>query len=412
MKICIVGAGLSGLVSAFSLCRDYDVEVYEKAGATGGCLSSYNINGYPLERFYHHFFEGDKYLFDLLGDLHLSGDIEWFEGKTAYYAEGRVFPLNTPWEILKYPYLPFSDIIRLGLLMIKAKRADYRSFDDIPAKDFIIRTCGTNMYQSFFEPLLKSKFGNMRDQASAAWLLGRIAIRSNRGISGERLGYLRGGFQSLTDSLENEIGKFGGIIHLNSPVISADRDSGSYIVNGKRYDALISTVAPNVLPDLYPGNAKKIPYQGAVCMALGLDSDIGDGQYWINIKDEAPYGAVICHTNLVPIERYGEHIVYLASYFSGDLPPGYGDLMISDFCRRFTVSGDAIRWHRLAVEPFAGPVYVCGYRQMIPDYGNRSLYLSGMFSAYNYPERSMEGSIASGLEVADRIKAVMNSEGT
>lgn len=408
MKICIVGAGLSGLVSAYSLCREYDIEVYEKAGVTGGCLSSYNINGYSLERFYHHFFDGDKVLFDLFRDLGLSGDIEWYESKTAYYADGKVFPLNTPREILGYPYLSFSDIFRLGLLMFGAKRADYRNFDEVSAKDFIIEKCGTNLYNSFFEPLLKSKFGSMKDQVSAAWLLGRIAIRSNRGLSGERLGYLKGGFLSLIERLENEIEKSGGVIHMNSPVSRVDRESGSYIVNGRRFDALISTVAPNVIPDLYPDNAKTIPYQGAVCMALALEADIGEGQYWINIKDDAPYGAVICHTNFVPFERYGEHIVYLASYFSGSLPANYGDLMLSDFCRRFNIPNESIKWYKLAVEPFAGPVYTCGYRKMIPDYGSGSLYLSGMFSEYNYPERSMEGSVASGLEVADRIKAVIN----
>jgi len=411
MKICIVGAGLSGLVSAYMLAKECDVEVYESAGTLGGCLSSYNNNGYSLERFYHHFFDGDKSLFDLFKDLGLSGDVEWYEGKTAYYADNRVFPLNTPWEILRYPYISCIDIFRLGLLMIKSKKVDYRDFDDIPAKEYIINMCGTNLYQSFFEPLLKSKFGNMRDQVSAAWLLGRIAIRSNRGISGERLGYLKGGFQSLVEKLQTGIEESGGIIHLNTPVKHVDQyDSGSCVVNGRRYDALISTVAPRVLPDIYGGNAKTIPYQGAVCMTLGLDHDIGNGQYWINMKDDAPYGAVICHTNFVPYERYGEHIVYLASYFSGSLPDGYGDMMISDFCRRFDVPVDSVKWQKLAVEQFAGPVYICGYRKMIPDYSNEGIYLSGMFSEYNYPERSMEGSVASGFEVARRIKAVMNVE--
>jgi protoporphyrinogen oxidase len=61
----------------------------------------------------------------------------------------------------------------------------------------------------------------------------------------------------------------------------------------------------------------------------------------------------------------------------------------------------------MAVEPFAGPVYTTGYRGHIPAYEEKGLFLAGMFSLANYPERSMEGSIIAGSEVANRIRGAL-----
>jgi protoporphyrinogen oxidase len=121
----------------------------------------------------------------------------------------------------------------------------------------------------------------------------------------------------------------------------------------------------------------------------------------------APYGAVVAHTNFIPQERYGCHIVYLASYFSSGLPQNAGRVMIDDFCRRFSVRKDEVLWSRMAVDPFAGPVYTLGYRGRIPAYENAGIFSAGMFSEPNYPERSMEGAVQAGSEVADRVRGVL-----
>jgi protoporphyrinogen oxidase len=122
------------------------------------------------------------------------------------------------------------------------------------------------------------------------------------------------------------------------------------------------------------------------------------------MRDECPYGAVIAHTNFVPFERYGEHIVYLASYFTGSVPPDTDQVMLEDFSRRFAIAGNEIHWHRMAVDPWAGPVYTTGYRSLIPACERHGLFLAGMFSHENYPERSMEGSIRAGLAAAECLR--------
>ncbi|MDD1704102.1 MAG: NAD(P)/FAD-dependent oxidoreductase [Methanoregula sp.] len=404
MKIGIIGGGVTGLSSACALLPDNEIEIFEKMPFLGGCLSSYRIDEYWIERYYHHCFTGDRHLFSLLEDLGLSDKLEWRTGTTGYYANNTLYPLNSPLEILNYPELSLLDKARLALLTLRSKNMDLSSLDDVSAEEFIVNRLGRNIYRSFFEPLLKSKFGDQRKEVSAAWLISRIAIRSDRGVSGEHLGYLNGGFHTLIDSLERSIERQGGKIQKSAPAASVTRSQDKWEINGKSFDAVISTIPPRELERIGGPVIPVIPYQGAACVTLGMDREVTKGIYWLNMKDPAPYGAVVTHTNFIPSDRYGEHLVYLASYFSGSLPHDSEERMLDDFCARFSVGREEIHWHKIAVDPWAGPVYSTGYRSLIPDYEQHGLYMAGMFSLPNYPERSMEGSIRAGIEVADKIK--------
>jgi protoporphyrinogen oxidase len=404
MKIGIIGGGLTGLVAAHVLGRDHEIDLFEKMPYLGGCLSSYHINNYWIERYYHHCFSSDITLFSLIKELGLSDNLEWKTGTSGYFARDAIYPLNTPLQILKYPELSLIDKARLAWLTLTAKNADISSLDDIPADQFIIENLGLNLYTSFFEPLLKSKFGDRRREVSAAWLFSRIAIRSNRGVEGERLGYLHGGFHNLVDALSSSVSSKGGKLLTQTPVTCLTKMSEGWTINGKHYDAVISTIAPQELERNGGPSLPHIPYQGAACLTLAMNRQVTNGIYWLNMKDTAPYGAVVTHTNFIPKEQYGEHIVYLASYFTGTLPQRLDEKMLSDFCSRFSVCTDEIVWHRMAIDPFAGPVYTTGYRSLIPRYEKDGLYMAGMFSKTNYPERSMEGSIRAGFDVAQCIR--------
>jgi protoporphyrinogen oxidase len=404
MKIAVIGGGLTGLVAAYRLVQDHEVDLFEKMPFLGGCLSSYTINNYSIERYYHHCFSGDTSLFALITEMGLIDKLEWKTGTTGYYAGNRIYRLNTPLEILLYPELSLMDKVKLARLIFKAKKTDLKTLDDIPAEQYIKKNLGENIYSSFFEPLLKSKFGERRKEISAAWLFGRIAIRSNRGVSGEHLGYLNGGFYQLIDALEKTIMVNGGVILKQTPVSSVSRKNGSWEANGNRYDTIISTIPPQELERMGGPALPHVPYQGAACMTLALERQVTEGIYWLNMKDAAPYGAVVAHTNFIPIERYGEHIVYLASYFTGTIAPRLDSRMIEDFCTRFSVTKDEIHWHKMAIDPCAGPVYTTGYRSLIPAFEHQGLFMAGMFSPANYPERSMEGSVRAGSEVAACIR--------
>lgn len=404
MHICVIGGGLTGLSAAFRLSGSHEVTILEMNEEAGGCLSSYTLPDYVIESLYHHCFSGDRHLLSLLDELGLLRDLEWLKGSTGYLVNNQIHPLTTPLQIIRYPLLSFVEKIRLAFFVLRSRSADRGKLDSIPAKTYCVDRLGERIYSSFFEPLLRSKFGDQRDDVSAAWLVSRIAIRSDRGPEGERLGYLKGGFIRLIDSLLSYLNAEGCRIVTGHRVISATPDEGGWIVDGTRYDCLISTLPPQETARICSVPFTPLPYQGSACLTLGTSLDPTNGIYWVNMGDPAPYGAVITHTNLVPYDRYGEHIVYIASYFRGDPPENPEEILLSDFCTRFGIPRDQIHWHRLRIEPFAGPVYVTGYRSLIPDPNPApGLFIAGMFSPENYPERSMEGSIRAGEEIARRV---------
>jgi protoporphyrinogen oxidase len=407
MRICVLGGGLCGLVASLRLAGSADVTILERDRVPGGCLSSYRLDGGWVERFYHHCFAGDARLLALLAETGLSGRLEWLRGTTGSFAGGRIHRLNTPAEILRYPYLSLPEKARLALFTLRSRRLKADELDGVTARDFIVGNLGEGIYRQFFRPLLVSKFGDREGEVSAGWLISRVAIRSNRGLSGERLGYLEGGFHLLVERLGELAQKKGCTIETGTPATRLGQKDGGWVVNGKAYDHVLSTIPPQEVARIGGPALPPVPYQGAACMTLGLDRDVTDGVYWLNMTDPAPYGAVVSHTNFIPPERYGERFLYLASYFQGAMDPNLPGRMVEDFCRRFSLPEAAIRWKRMAVEPFAGPVYTTGYRKLMPGYEAKGLFLAGMFSPPNYPERSMEGSIIAGTEVARRMEEAM-----
>ena len=405
MKIGILGSGLAGLSAALHLADRFEVVIFEKNDSPGGCMSSLTYNNtYILETLYHHCFSGDRNLFSLLEDLDLKSDMIWLKGSTGYYMDGKLHPLTTPLEILRYPCLTFFQKCRLGLFVISSRKINLTPLDKITAKDYLFEKVGEDIYNAFFAPLLTSKFGSMKDDVSAAWLMSRIAIRSDRGTEGERLGYLKGGWHRLIDAMTEKLEKMGAGIRLSTPVVTLVREKEKWLINGEEFDAVISTLPPQITNSLMGNSSDKLPdlmYQGAACLTLGLARDPTNGIYWTNMGDPAPYGAVVTHTNFVPFEWYGEHVVYLASYYKDEPDSGLKDRMIDDFCKRFSIDISEIHHADLYIDRFAGPVYVTGYKDSIPPANiGDNLFIAGMFSPENYPERSMEGSILAGLNAA------------
>ncbi len=417
MKTIIIGGGLAGLAAAYRLADKDEITLIEKEPEPGGMASSYNIDGYHIEKYYHHIFEGDKELISLIEELGLSGRLEWRRGSTGYYFKGKIYPMNTPLEILRA--LPLMDIIRLTLLVLKAKKIkDTAPYDDITAKEWILDTAGESVYNNFFLPLLSSKFGDNKDKVSAAWLLGRVRIRSNRGAKGEKLGYMRGGFHALIEAMAGKIQKRGGSIRQGN-VSHINVKNGSVrgiTMDGEliECDRVISTVDPHTLKKLIDpgllGPGLDISYQGTACTLFGLTGKVMDDVYWLNIKEDVHFGAVIEHTNFIPLADYGEHLMYVTSYFQD---PGsilwkstdeeVIELYLSGLEKLFPGFRKKVKWWRLRRDMDTAPVYEVGYGKKVLPYETniKGLYFAGMFSEANYPERSMNGSIVAGFKCAE-----------
>jgi protoporphyrinogen oxidase len=422
MTVAVIGAGLCGLSAGYELSKKgIDVAIFEK-GEVGGLVSSHNINNYHIEKYYHHIFRSDETILKLISDLGLSSKLKWLKGTTGYYNNGKIYPLNTPKEILQYPYLSLFEKVKLASLVLRSKRKNIEDLDNITATNFILNTAGKSVYENFFEPLLKSKFGDEKDTVSASWLLSRIKIRSDRSLGGERLGYLKGGFYLLVEAMLKEIEDRRGEIKktpVNKLIIKDNKVNG--IETDNKFigcDNIISTTSATVLNKIIGTPLiKGIKYQGTTCAIFALKERLMENIYWLNIKADikadVPFGAVIEHTNFAPFDDYGEHLVYVTSYFNDLNNPLWKmseeeviKLYLGGLKKLFPgFNENVIKWWKLARNIDTAPIFETGFRNKVLPYKTkiRGLYLAGMFSLPNYPERSMNGSIKAGSGCVKKI---------
>lgn len=399
MKIAVIGAGLTGLRVANELKEYAKVRVFEK-NEIGGLLSSF-CNGFCIEKFYHHLFRSDSELLEVIKKLGLSSKLVWKTVKVGFALNNQIYSLSTPLEILKYPHMSLLDKFRLAMFTMKSKKVNYEEFDDISVVSALKEKFSDKLLNNFFMPMLKAKFGDNAEKVSYAWLLARVAIRSNRKLKGEEIGYVRHGFNQLIEKMAEdlEIIRRAGKIKLE----------GKWNVNGEDFDAVVFT-AP--IPELGEFAKKfelpEISYQSSVCALLSLKRSLSD-IYWINV-DKASFGAIIEHTNFMPFEDYGENLVYLASYST---PEGWlfnqSDSEIQklflDDLKRFGIKEDDVNWIRIFKAKYSSPIYEKGFiRKITPYRVYNGFYIAGMTSKPNYPERSMNGSLKAGKEVAEQIK--------
>ncbi|WP_135853887.1 NAD(P)/FAD-dependent oxidoreductase [Halorussus salinus] len=447
----VVGGGIAGLAAAYRLQQHgHDVQVFEASDQIGGLAAVYETAGDPVEKFYHHLSASEETIIDLIDELGLGEQLEWPIGKNAYYWDGTVYPMDKPWEILAYPHMSVYDKFRLTML---TQEIDVRGgvpkfdtyenledFEDVPIEQFLREHTSHGVYEGFFEPLLDAKFGDRKDDVSAAWLLGRIKFRGERDLlRGEPLGYLEGGFGQLLDALVDAVGREN--ITTNARVTGLDLEDdrvsemtvavedtpeatgdtqaaeadGGATTETHAVDDVVVAAMPNVLEDLC-GYQCDIDFQGAVCALVTMDEELTD-TYWLNVAHDAPFGALIEHTNYMPPENYGgDHLLYVASYIQDydedlwqmdeeeveDLWLGHVEEMFPDWDRSH------VEEFRLAKNPRAAPIYERGYLDMVIPYDLSAevadgLYYAGMASRAQYPERSLNGGIVAGYECADRI---------
>jgi protoporphyrinogen oxidase len=430
----VVGGGIAGLAAAHRLqSAGYDVRVFEASEDVGGLAAVHETSGDPIEKFYHHLSASEGTIVELIEELGLGGDLEWRYKTDAYYVDGVVHPMEKVWEIVAYPHLSVYDKFRLGMLV---KEIDVRGgipkfdtydditdFEDVPIREFLLDHTTRHVYESFWEPLLDAKFGSRTEDVSAAWLLGRVKFRGERDLrKGEQLGYLDGGFGRLLDALVEDVGReniltgarvtgldtAGGAVES----LTVDRDEATETHD---VDAVVVAAMPNVLEAL-TGYPCEIDFQGTVCSVWSMDESLSD-VYWLNIKDDAPFGVFIEHTNFVPPERYGgEHLYYTASYIQDyeeelwqlddDEVENRWQKGIADLFPQF--DPDSVNWVKTARNPRTAPVYERGYLDMVVPYdlGGEvadGVYYAGMASMAQYPERSLNGGIEAGYACADLI---------
>ena len=391
MKVAIVGAGLTGLTLAYELAgRGHAVDLYEARAAPGGELATVEVNGEPVERYYHHLFTHNRCMIELAAELGIDHRLEWHEPVMGLYAGGRLHPFTSPLDLLRFRGLSLPGRARLGLgtLWLQSKR-DYRPFEDRTAAEAMSRYVGREAFEEVFVPMLRAKFHDHWDSISMAWMWARLMARARTRTTDkrrERLGYFKGSFQVVVDALARANRERGVGIHLGSPVDAisiGEPNAPALRVGGApvQADAVVATVGLPIVRRLLPDSRREFKqalaataYVGA-CVALMEIGQPLSPFYWTNIGDrDLPFAALIEHTNFVEPERYGgRRLLYVGNY----LPPDHEFFQLDDgelidrfvepirrVFPRFQPEDLGECW--VSRDPVAQPVIAAGYQRRMP----------------------------------------------
>jgi protoporphyrinogen oxidase len=392
MKIGIVGGGLTGITIAQLLTKKgHEVVVYESkqpGGLAGGIPFPYAENVY-LDRYYHHIFKSDTTMIQLIREYGLLSDLLWFESKSGIYADGRHWEFRTPFDLLRFS--PLGSLWQRFLMGINLyyfrKTRTWGQLDTVTCRNFFEQRKNIDGYKNLWEPLLKQKFADEFDNIPASFLWGRISPRLKSTKNGkEYLGYLRGGFYRLILEMVNFINASGGVIRTDEPVHTIVLHKNPRIITNTSEDAfdrVVWTISLGLmrhiiqdLPPIVERKTNSVQDIAVTCLILVMNKRQSN-YYWLNnIDPDISFGAVIEHTNLVPLEYYSKkHIVYVINYHKRDYflselnKEEILNVHLPSLHKVFPgFSKDNIVQMYVSKDPYSCPVFSLNFSKKIPPY--------------------------------------------
>lgn len=426
----IVGAGFTGLTAGLDLARaGKKVLLLEADTGPGGLAGTFEFkDGVTIEKFYHHWFNNDAYVPELVRELGMEGDIVTMPSKTGMYFNGRHWRLSTPLDLLRFKPLSFIDRIRLGLLVLQVRKIkDWKTIEHLSIREWLEPLCGKNVFKVVWQPLIENKFSVYADAVNAVWMWKKLVLRGSTrdAKGGEQLAYFKGGFGRLAQAMADKITALGGEVRYASPVqgvvaeqgrLQALRTAGGEI-RAKQFlftpaFSLVADMFQQAAPSEWLEKLRRVKYLGNACLVLEMDRSLSD-TYWLNVNDPGfPFVGVIEHTNFDSPANYGgKHIVFLSRYLAKEDPVwSYSDQQYLDFAlqhlqRMFpALQRNWIQEYRIWRAEFAQPVTERGYSTWVP--GQSTPYANAWLSnmAQIYPEdRGTNYAIREGRAIAQKM---------
>ncbi len=333
MKVGIIGGGLTGLaLGSFLAEYGHEVTVLEQTAELGGHNGEWQFSdGLRVSRSQHPILPSDRAVRELCTRMGLEDELVFTNARTGFVHQNQVHPMSSIFDFLSFPVLGIKDRFRLGGMILQARLPDgWQALDSQPARDWLIRSGGTQAFERIWKPLLEAKFDGAYDSVSAvyiwSWLNRMSGIRRAPQMEGS-IGYLRRGHYSLIAALAADITRRGGRVETNVRVREIEVSSGRLgrirtLEGALEFDAVAAAVASPSAALLLPGASpsyleqlQKSKYLGLICPVLVLKQPLS-GYWTLNLTDPAYPFATIIETPHPERPEYS--VVYLPRYIAPD----------------------------------------------------------------------------------------------
>ena len=113
-RIAIIGAGASGLATAYELQKlGFKVDIYEKSNKLGGLAGSVKLTKGQIDSFYHHLFKSDKYILSFLKENNLNCKIKFKRTSTGHIWNNKFFDISSILSLWKSKLLSNWGLFRI-----------------------------------------------------------------------------------------------------------------------------------------------------------------------------------------------------------------------------------------------------------------------------------------------------------
>ncbi len=426
MKIAILGAGFGGMAAAWDLEKTgHNVTIFEAAPYAGGLASGFKEPhwDWSVEKFYHHWFQSDKSMLDLIRELGLEDKVIFPRPYTVMLYNHKWYPFDSILNALLFPGLGFGlNKIRFGFvgLFLRLTR-NWQALEKVTAHEWMMKWAGKKVYEQMWEPLLIGKFASYYKDVNMAWMWARIKARTTR------LGTFEGGFQKFADLFAEKLRQQGVEIRLGTGIESIKKNQEKLEVRSgagvESFDKVLVTTSPNQmaklcpqLPESYLKGLLELKSMGAVVMTLSLKHPLSqEGYYWFNVPKEEgyPFLALVEHTNFVSKDHFGgDHIVYAGDYL--ELGHEYFSLSDEELLEKFIPAFEKFNpefkrdWVKkvwVHKTNYAQPVPLVGHSRNIPSIQTpiEGLYFASMSQVYPW-DRGTNFAVEIGRRAAGLMK--------
>lgn len=429
MKIAILGAGFTGLSTAFYLKENNEITIFEKENIPGGLAISFQNSkwSWPLEKHYHHFFTNDKEIIKLARKIGYIEKIIYPKSQTSLWYQNRFFNLNSISQILSFSPLSLTNRLRLGIATVFLKILPEKTgyfFEKFTAISLAKFFYGESVYQTIWKPLLQGKFGNNTDEVNGAWLWARIKKRSLK------LGYFENGYQGFARQIEKKLLDKKVNINYQTEIKKIEKkQNGKWLIetsSGKfDFDIVISTLPSRLFVKIFPDISKnlkdkidQLKHLSALNLVLELKKPFLKNIYWLNInEDNYPFLCLVQHTNFIDKKNYdNHHLLYIGNYLAKDHE--YLKLSKEDLLQEFLpylkkinpqFSKNDIVNSYLFPAPFAQPIFTVNYSKLriFGETPHQNLFIFNLDSVYPW-DRGANYAIEGGRKIAELINSRNN----